>query len=58
MLQKVLALALAATVIGHIFFRPQLRRLGQRIDRLVTLMVIAIVLTWASQIVFLLLTRH
>ena len=58
MLQKLLALALLFTLVGHFFFRPQLRRLGQRIDRLVTFMVIAIVITWAGQIAFLLLTRH
>jgi hypothetical protein len=58
MLQKLLSLALGVAVIGHFFFRPQLRRLGQRIDRMVTLMVIAIAITWVGQVTWLLLTRR
>jgi hypothetical protein len=58
MLQKLLSLALGVAVIGHFFFRPQLKRLGQRIDRMVTLMVIAIVITWALQITWLMVTRR
>ncbi len=58
MLQKLLALALGVTVVGHLFFRPQLRQLGRRIDRIVTWMVVAILLTWAGQVVYLLLTRN
>jgi hypothetical protein len=58
MLQKILSLTLGAVVIGHFFFRPQLKQLGQRIDRVVTLMVVAIVITWAGQIMWLLLTRR
>jgi hypothetical protein len=54
MLQKLLLLAFGVTVIGHLFFRPQLRQLGRRVDRLVTLMVVAIAITWAGQILFLL----
>jgi len=57
MLQKLFALALGAALVGHLFFRPQLKQLGQRIDRFVTLMVVAIVLTWAGQILFLILSR-
>jgi hypothetical protein len=57
MLQKILALALGATVVGHLFFRPQLKQLGRRIDRIVTFMVVAIVITWLVQITYLLLTR-
>lgn len=53
MLQKLLALALGAALVGHIFFRPQLRQLGRKIDRLVTIMVVAIVLTWLGQLVYL-----
>jgi hypothetical protein len=56
MLQKLLALALGVTVVGHIFFRPQLRQLGRKLDRLVTLMVVAIVITWAGQLLYLWLT--
>jgi hypothetical protein len=56
MLQKLLALALGAAVVGHIFFRPQLKQLGRRIDRLVTLMVVAIVITWVTQLLYLWLT--
>lgn len=58
MLQKLLALALGAAVVGHIFFRPQLRLLGRKIDRLVTLMVVAIAITWLGQLVYLWLTLH
>jgi hypothetical protein len=58
MFQKLLSLALGAVVVGHLFFRPQLKQLGQRIDRLVTLMVVAIVITWVGQIAWLLLTRR
>jgi len=57
MLQKLLALALGLTVVGHMFFRPQLKQLGRRIDRFVTLMVVAIVITWTGQIAYLVLTR-
>lgn len=57
MLQKLFALALGAGLVGYVFFRPQLKQLGQRIDRFVTLMVVAIVLTWAGQILFLILSR-
>jgi hypothetical protein len=56
MLQKLLALALGAAVVGHIFFRPQLRQLGRKIDRLVTIMVVAIVITWLGQLTYLWLT--
>ena len=56
MLQKLIAFALGVTVVGHLFFRPQLARLGRRIDRLVTLMVVAIVITWIGQLLYLWLT--
>jgi len=58
MLQKLLTLTLGVVVVGHLFFRPQLKQLGQRIDRLVTLMVVAIVITWAGQLAWLMLTRR
>jgi hypothetical protein len=58
MLQKIIALALGATVVGHLFFRPQLKQLGRRIDRIVTFMVVAIVVTWVIQITYLVLTRR
>jgi hypothetical protein len=58
MLQKLIALALGATVVGHLFFRPQLKQLGQRIDRIVTLMVVAIVLTWIGEITYFVVTRR
>jgi hypothetical protein len=57
MLQKLLAIALGAVVVGHLFFRPQLKQLGQRIDRIVTLMVVAIAITWVGQLVYMMLTR-
>jgi len=58
MLQKLLTLALGVAVVGHLFFRPQLKLLGQRLDRLVTLMVVAIAITWAGQLAYLMLTRR
>jgi hypothetical protein len=58
MLQKMLSLALGVAVVGHLFFRPQLKELGQRIDRIVTLMVVAIVITWVGQLAWLLFTRR
>ena len=58
MLQKILALALGVAVVGHLFFRPQLRQLGRRIDRIVTVMVVAIVITWLGQLVYFMVTRH
>jgi hypothetical protein len=58
MLQKLLTLAMGVAVVGHLFFRPQLKLLGQRLDRLVTLMVVAIAITWAGQLVYLMLTRR
>jgi hypothetical protein len=57
MLQKLMSLAFGAFVVGYMFFRPQLAKLGQRIDRLVTLMVIAIAITWTGQLAYFLLTR-
>lgn len=58
MLSKILSLTFFAFVVGYLFFRPQLRQIGQRIDRFVSLMVLAIVITWAGQLVYFLLTRH
>jgi uncharacterized membrane protein YvlD (DUF360 family) len=58
MLQKLLTLGLGVFVVGHLFFRTQLRQLGQRVDRLVTFMVVAIVITWAGQLAYLMLTRR
>ncbi len=57
MLQKLLTLALGVTVVGHLFFRPQLRQLGRRLDRLVTFMAVAVGITWVCQLAYLLLTR-
>jgi hypothetical protein len=58
MLSKILSLAFFGFVVGYLFFRPQLRQLGQRIDRFVSLMVVAIVVTWAGQLVYVWLTRR
>jgi hypothetical protein len=58
MFQKLLTLALGITVIGHMFFRPQLKQLGQRIDRLVTLMVVAIVISWTGQLAYFWITHR
>jgi hypothetical protein len=58
MLQKLLALAVGVTVIGHLFFRPQLKLLGRRLDRFVTVMAVAAVLMWICQLGYLLLMRR
>jgi hypothetical protein len=57
MLEKLLTLAVGVTVVGHFFFRPQLKRLGQRIDRFVTVMAVAAVVTWLGQLGYFLLTQ-
>lgn len=58
MFNKFLAVAIGLTVVGHLFFRPQLKQLGRRIDRFVTLMVVTIVVTWLGQVAYLLLSRE
>jgi len=58
MLQKLLSFVLGFLVIGHLFFRPHLKQLGRRVDRLVTLMAIAVFITWACQLTYLLATRR
>lgn len=58
MVSKLLSLVFCGFVVGYLFFRPQLRQLGQRIDRFVSLMVVAIVITWAGQLVYFWLTRR
>lgn len=58
MLQKLLSLAFLGFVVGYLFFRPQLRQIGQRIDRFVSVMVVAIVITWTGQLLYFLLTRR
>lgn len=58
MLQKFLSFALGFLVLGHLFFRPQLKQLGRRIDRLVTLMAIAVFITWACQLAYLFVSRR
>jgi hypothetical protein len=58
MLEKLFALVVGVTVVGHLFFRPQLKQLGRRIDRLVTVIAIVVVITWLCQIGYLLLTRE
>ena len=57
MLQKLLTLAVGFTVLGHLFFRPQLKQLGRRLDRFVTVMAVAAVLMWIGQLGYLLLIR-
>lgn len=58
MVSKLLSLAFFVFVAGYLFFRPQLRQLGRRLDRLVSLMVLAIVITWAGQLLYFWLTRR
>jgi hypothetical protein len=58
MLTRLVSYALLFLIVGRLFFRPQLRQLGRRIDRLVTLMALAVLITWATQILFLVITRQ
>jgi hypothetical protein len=58
MLQKLFALVLGAVVVGHLFFRPQLKQLGRRIDRIVTVTAAVVVLVWLGQAGYLLFVRH
>lgn len=53
MLQKLLALSLIGLLIARVLFRPRLRELGQRFDRFVNVMVIAILLSYIGQLLFL-----
>jgi hypothetical protein len=55
MLQKLFTLAVGVTVVGHMFFRPQLKQLGRRIDRFVTVMAVVVVMMWIGQLGYLLL---
>ena len=57
MLQKFLTLALGVTVVGHLFFRPQLKQLGRRLDRAVSVAAILVVLIWLGQLGYV-LWRH
>lgn len=58
MLQKLLTLALGVTVVGHLFFRPQLKQLGRRIDRAVSVAAVLVVLIWLGQLGYIVLWRH
>lgn len=58
MLQKLLSLALVVTLVGFVFFRPQLRKLGQRLDRVVTVVAWLVAFIWLCQLGYLLLTRR
>jgi hypothetical protein len=57
MLQKLITLVVGATVVGHLFFRPQLKQLGRRIDRAVTVTAVLVVVIWLGQLGYLLLLR-
>jgi hypothetical protein len=57
MLQKLITLAVGITVVGQMFFRPQLKQLGRRIDRIVTIVAVLVVVMWIGQLGYLLLTR-
>lgn len=58
MLQKLLSIALGIALVAFFFFRPQLRKLGQRLDRVVTIVAWLVTIIWIAQIGYLLLTRH
>ncbi len=57
-LQKLLALVMLVLLVGHVFFRPQLRQLGARLDKFVSMMVIAIVISYVGQLIILWATSH
>ena len=58
MLPKLLSLAVGITVVGYLFFRPQLSKLGRRIDRVVTIVAWLVAAIWVCQLGYLLLTRR
>ena len=58
MLQKLLSLALVVSLVGYFFFRPQLRQLGQRLDRVVTIVAWLVAVIWILQLGYLLLLRR
>ena len=57
MLQKLLALTFVVVVVGKLFFRPQFKQLGKRIDTFVNVMVVAIAISYVGQLIFFVLTR-
>ena len=58
MLQKLLTIILGISVVSYFFFRPQLRKLGQRLDRVVTVVAWLVAVIWVCQLGYLLLTRR
>jgi hypothetical protein len=58
MLQKLLSIILGVSIVGYFFFRPQLRKLGQRLDRVVTIIAWLVAVIWLCQLGYLLLTRR
>jgi hypothetical protein len=58
MLQKLITLVVGATLVGHLFFRPQLKQLGRRIDRVVTVTAVVVVVMWLGQLGYLLFLRR
>lgn len=58
MLQKLLSIALGIAIVGFFFFRPQLRKLGQRLDRVVTIVAWLVTIIWVCQLGYLLVTRR
>lgn len=58
MLQKLLSIALGLAIVGFFFFRPQLRKVGQRLDRVVTVVAWLVTVIWLCQLAYLLLTRR
>jgi hypothetical protein len=56
LINRILAFAFVALILGKLFFRPQLKALGRWLDGVVNAMLIAIVLAYAVQL-GILLTR-
>lgn len=57
MLSKITLAVLVFVLIGRVLFRRQLRELGQRLDRFVTLLTVVIFVSWALQLAWLLSFR-
>lgn len=58
MLQKLLSITLGIAIVGFIFFRPQLRKLGQRVDAVVTIVAWLVAVIWICQLGYLVLSRR
>jgi hypothetical protein len=51
-LQKVLAVIFVGVFVGKLLFKPQLRALGKKLDRLVNYILVAIAIYYAGAFLF------